>query len=77
LIKGIIYALINYKEPRRKKAIFAPEIKEILDYAKSKAVKFKDNYIGIDHILLSILSTREEVANFLISLEIDINRAGF
>ena len=74
LIKGIGYALINYKEPRRKKAILAPEIKEILDYAKSKASKFKDNYIGIDHILLSILSTREEIADFLISLEIDLKK---
>ena len=74
LKKGVGYALINYKEPRRKKAIFAPEITEILDNAKSKSLKFKDNYIGIDHILLSILSTREEVGDFLISLDVDLKK---
>ena len=38
--KSIEYALLNYKEPKRKKSIFAPEIKEILDFAALKSRKF-------------------------------------
>lgn len=72
--KSIEYALLNYKEPKRKKTIFSPEIKEILDFAALKSRKFKDDYIGIDHIFLSILSTREEIVDFLISLDIDLTK---
>jgi ATP-dependent Clp protease ATP-binding subunit ClpC len=72
--KSIEYALAHYKEHRRKKKIFAPEIKEILDFAAEKAKKFKDEYIGIDHIFLSILLTRVEVTDFLASLDVDIEK---
>ena len=74
LVKAFEHTLVHYKEPRRKKKIFAPEILEILDFAKSKATSFEDEYIGIDHILLSIFSTREEVADFLIELEVDLQK---
>ena len=74
ITKSIEFALVSYKEPKRKKKIYSPEIKEILDYASSIASKLKDEFIGIDHILLSILSTREEIAEFLIQLDIDLEK---
>lgn len=70
--KNVNHVLLNYKEPRRKKEIFAPEITEILDNALIQSRKFKDNYIGIDHILFSILMTRQEIADFFIALEVDL-----
>lgn len=76
LIKSFEYALTHYKEPKRKKKVFAPEILEILNFAKSKAAFLEDEYIGIDHILLSIFRTREEVADFLIQLEVDLEKLG-
>lgn len=72
LIKSFEYALYHYKEPKRKKKIFGPEILEILNFAKFKAKSFNDEYIGIDHILLSILLTQEDIADFLTQLEVDL-----
>ena len=74
IIQGIEYAITNYKEPKRKKKIYAPEIYEILQYSSLSASRLKDEFIGIDHILVSILSTREEIADFLIHLDVDIIR---
>ena len=74
VIQGIEYAITNYKEPKRKKKIYAPEIYEILQYSSLSASRLKDEFIGIDHILVSILSTREEIADFLIHLDVDIVR---
>ena len=70
--QNIDHVLLNYKEPKRKKEIFSPEIKEILDFSLIQSRKFKDNYIGIDHILFSILVTRKDIADFLVALGIDI-----
>ena len=72
--KGIDYVLSNYKEPKRKKKIYSPEIVEILDAALMFSNKFKDEYIGIDHILLAILATRKDICDFLMSLEIDLEK---
>lgn len=72
--QNLKHVLSNYKERKRKKEIFAPEIKEILDHALLKSKKFKDNYIGVDHILLSILSSREDIADFFMSLDIDLTK---
>jgi len=72
--QNLKHVLSNYKERKRKKEIFAPEIKEILDYALLKSKKFKDNYIGVDHILLSIFSSREDIADFFVSLDIDLTK---
>lgn len=72
IIEGVEYAIINYKEPKRKKKIYAPEIYEILQNSSLLASRSKDEFIGIDHILISILSTREEIADFLIHLKIDL-----
>jgi len=74
IIEGIEYAIINYKEPKRKKKIYAPEIYEILQNSSLLASRSKDEFIGIDHILISILSTREEIADFLIHLNIDLTK---
>ena len=74
IIQGIEYAITNYKEPKRKKKIYAPEIYEILQYSSLSASRLKDEFIGIDHILVSILSAREEIADFLIHLDVDIIR---
>ena len=73
-VKGIDYVLSQYKEPRRKKKIYSPEIIDLLDSASIFSKKFKDEYIGIDHILLSIFTTRKEISDFLISLEIDLEK---
>ena len=74
LVKTVEFALYNYKEPRRKKKIFAPEIVEILDFALVNSKQFKDEFIGVDHIILSILVTRDDVADFLTSLEIELEK---
>jgi ATP-dependent Clp protease ATP-binding subunit ClpC len=72
LTKTLEFALYNYKEPRRKKKIFAPEITEILDFALVNSKQFKDDFIGVDHIMLSILATRDDIVDFLTSLELNI-----
>lgn len=65
--------LVNYKEPRRKKKIYAPEIFEILEAAEIFAKVIGHSYIGIDHIFLTILNTRDEIAEFLQSCEINVD----
>ena len=72
--KSVEYALSSYKEPRRKKKIYAPEIKQILEQASFASRKLKDEYVGIDHILLVILVTREDLCDFLLSLEVDLEK---
>tara|TARA_B110000285_G_scaffold28573_1_gene28649 strand:+ start:4231 stop:5727 length:1497 start_codon:yes stop_codon:yes gene_type:complete len=72
--KGIEHAITSYKEPKRKKAIIAPEIYEILENSQTLASRLKDEFIGIDHILVSILSTRAEIAEFLIHLDVDLSK---
>lgn len=74
LCKGFEYALTEYKEPRRKKSIYAPEIQEILEHSQKLANRMKDEFIGIDHIFVSILMTREEISEFLTSLDVDVSK---
>ena len=72
--KSIEYALSNYKEPKRKKKIYSKEINDILDDSFKLASKLKDEFIGIDHILFTILTTREDICEYLISLDIDLEK---
>jgi|TARA_R100000479_G_scaffold168004_1_gene108715 ATP-dependent Clp protease ATP-binding subunit ClpC len=64
--------LDSYKEPRRKKFIFAPEIFDILDFAVKIARLSDHGGVGVDHIFLSILTTRDQIVGFLTALQIDI-----
>lgn len=66
--------LSQYKEPKRKKKIYAPEIFEIIEFSKELAEMKNHEYIGVDHILLAILDSREEIREFLKSLEIDVDK---
>ena len=77
LIDNFLEVLKHYKEPRRKKKIYAPEILEILEDAKRISKKRKHPYIGIDHILLSILRTRDDIALFFSRLKLDSNKFYF
>jgi ATP-dependent Clp protease ATP-binding subunit ClpC len=77
LIDNFLEVLKHYKEPRRKKKIYAPEILEILEDAKRISKKRKHPYIGIDHILLSILRTRDDIALFFSRLNLDSNKFYF
>jgi ATP-dependent Clp protease ATP-binding subunit ClpC len=63
----------EYKEPKRKKKIFAPEIFEILDKAYALAKYNKDEFIGIDHILASILRTRKHLSAFFMGLNVHVD----
>jgi ATP-dependent Clp protease ATP-binding subunit ClpA len=72
--KSMEYALSSYKEPKRKKKIYSKEIKEILDNSLKLSSRLKDEFIGIDHILFIILTTREDICDFLISLDIDLEK---
>jgi ATP-dependent Clp protease ATP-binding subunit ClpC len=63
-----------YKEPKRKKKIYAPEIFEILELSAKIAKKKGHDYIGVDHIFLSCLQSRDEITEFLNSLEIDVEK---
>lgn len=77
LIDNFIEVLKHYKEPRRKKKIYAPEILEILEDAKRISKKRKHPYIGIDHILLSVLRTRDDISLFFHRLKLDSNKFYF
>lgn len=71
--KAIEMVLEEYTEPKRKKKIFSPEIFEILDYAQKISKKHKNDYIGLDHILLSILKMRREIRVFFIGLDCNVD----
>jgi ATP-dependent Clp protease ATP-binding subunit ClpC len=66
--------LESYKEPKRKYRIFAKEIFEILDKSRDLAKKTKDDFIGVDHMLITILKTRNELRTFFIGLRIDVDK---
>ncbi len=72
--KSIEYALTCYKEPKRKHKIYSKEIQNILEDSVKLSSKLKDEFVGIDHILLVILSTREEICDFLLSLDVDLEK---
>ena len=72
--KSMEYAVSSYKEPRRKKKIYSKEILDILDNSLKLSARLKDEFIGIDHILFIILTTREELCDFLLSLDIDLEK---
>ena len=78
LKEGILSALSRvleaYKEPRRKKDIFAPEIFDILDEAIKVSRKSKHDFVGTDHILIAILTIREEIIGFFKALQIDVDK---
>ena len=74
VIKSIEFALVGYKERKRKNKIYSPEIKEILESSAKIAHKFKDEFVGLDHILLSIFTVREDIADYLIQLGIDLEK---
>jgi len=63
-----------YKEPKRKYRVFAPEIFEILDKSKELSDKTKDEFIGVDHMLITILNTRTEIRDFFLGLRIDVDK---
>jgi ATP-dependent Clp protease ATP-binding subunit ClpC len=74
LLSAFAQCLAVYKEPKRKKKIYADEIKEILERAK-KISKFNGHeYIGVDHILVSIFDSREEICEILSRLEVDVKK---
>ena len=73
-IKSIEFALVSYKERKRKNKIYSSEIKEILESSAKIAHKFKDEFVGLDHILLSIFTVREDIADYLIQLGIDLEK---
>jgi ATP-dependent Clp protease ATP-binding subunit ClpC len=78
LIEGMMTALEmvldQYKEPKRKYKVFAPEIFKILDESKILAKKTKDNFIGVDHMLITILQSRKDIKAFFIGLNVDVNK---
>lgn len=71
--KMLILILKKYKEPRRKKKIFAPEIFEILDAAQKISNKNKDDYIGLDHIVCAILIGRKMIRTFFQGLKCEVD----
>lgn len=74
LMKAFDHVLLQYKEPKRKKKIYAPEIFEIIELSKEVAESNNHEYIGVDHILIAILDSREEIVEFLKSLEVDVEK---
>lgn len=74
LNQAIFSALCSYKEPKRKKKIYAEEVLEILESSFIISRSLKHEYIGVDHIFLTIINTRKEISEFLESLEIDVEK---
>jgi len=72
--EAIELVLEQYKEPKRKYKVYAPEIFEILDNAKKIAKRNKDEFIGVDHILVSILEIRQEIRAFFTGLGVDVGK---
>jgi|TARA_X000000950_G_C13910164_1_gene658656 ATP-dependent Clp protease ATP-binding subunit ClpA len=72
-IQSLDMVLEAYKEPKRKKQIYAPEIFDILDGARNLAKKNKDEYVGLDHILISLLQLRKEIRDFFVGLNVDVD----
>ena len=72
LLQTIELVLEQYKEHKRKRKFFAPEIFEILNNAQKLAKKNKDEFIGIDHILVAMLTTRRD-SYFFVGLNLDID----
>lgn len=74
LQNAIFSAIIAYNEPRRKKRIYAPEILEIMEASALISRSLKHDYIGVDHIFISIINTRKELSQFIQSLQIDLGK---
>ncbi|MCQ2910702.1 MAG: ATP-dependent Clp protease ATP-binding subunit [Clostridia bacterium] len=57
------------------KVDFSPRTKKLLELSKSKALKFGENYVGTEHILLTILGDKNSLAiKVLEELDIDIDK---
>lgn len=74
LINALEIVMDGYAEPKRKKRIFGPEIKEIIEEAQNIAEIKGHTYIGVDHLVLTILTKRDEVIELLNTLEINIKK---
>tara|TARA_R110000868_G_scaffold290843_3_gene551039 strand:- start:254 stop:1627 length:1374 start_codon:yes stop_codon:yes gene_type:complete len=74
IINGIEYVITQHKEHKRKNVIYSSEIYEILENSKKLASSLKDEFIGVDHILISILSTRSLISDFFLDLDIDVKK---
>ena len=71
-VKAMEMVIAEYKEPKRKKKIYSPEILEILNEAKKLSKLNKDEFIGIDHIFVAILKVRKEIIDFLSGIGVDV-----
>ena len=71
-LQALELVLEQYKEPKRKYKVFAPEIFEILDAAQKLSKRNKDDFIGLDHILVALLETRREIRAFFVGLQVDV-----
>lgn len=71
-VKAMELVMVEYKEPKRKHKIYAPEIMQIIDNAKKVSKTSGGEFIGIDHILLALLRTRKEINQFLSALGVDM-----
>ena len=74
LKNAIFSALVTYKEPRRKKEIYSPEIGDIMEASSLISESLKHDYIGVDHMFLSIINTRRDLTQFLESLNVNVAR---
>ena len=62
--------------PPRNKSYFSSKFKELLNGAINQAKKFEHDYVGVEHILLSILNSEETLfCTFLKTEGIDLDQA--
>jgi ATP-dependent Clp protease ATP-binding subunit ClpC len=76
-IRAVTEIVNLYKEPKRKKQIYCPNIKLILESALAVSEKYKSEYIGVDHIFWGVLHVSESIRFFIErgGIEIDLMKS--
>ena len=72
-VQTLEIVLDRYREHKRKHKIYSPEIYDILDYAKKISDKNKDEFVGLDHVLVAVLIRRELLTDFFAGLNVDVD----
>lgn len=68
VIKNFVISNIGYGEALMPPASLSPRVKKIIDNARIIARKFGHNYVGQEHLLISLMEDRDSFAYVLLTL---------
>ena len=75
--EAVLKTLMPGNEPVGKEVAITPRVKKVLTFAQEEAARWGVNYIGTEHLLLSILREGEGVASrVLVEMGVDTNAIG-